>query len=126
MGSLFLALGAVSPNQELSQIIAPVITVIFLLFGGFYVNSDTIPPYFSWLAYCSFFKYGYSVVMVNEFTGLEFSCPNATTTIVPCFPTGDSVLKSYGFDDVVIWQDIVVLVGMLLIYRTLVYLFVRF
>jgi hypothetical protein len=38
-GSMFLAIGAVSPNATVAQIISPVITVLFLIFGGFYINS---------------------------------------------------------------------------------------
>ena len=38
-GSMFLAIGAVSPNTTVAQILSPVLTVLFLLFGGFYVNA---------------------------------------------------------------------------------------
>ena len=37
--SLFLCIGALSPNQTIATILSPVITVLMFLFGGFYVNT---------------------------------------------------------------------------------------
>ena len=42
-GSMFLAIGSVSPTPTVAQIIAPVLTVMFLLFAGFYVNTVRSP-----------------------------------------------------------------------------------
>jgi ATP-binding cassette, subfamily G (WHITE), member 2 len=37
-GSLFLTIGSLSPNVAIAQIFSPLAIVLFMLFGGFYVN----------------------------------------------------------------------------------------
>lgn len=37
--SMFMTIGAASPNAIVAQIFSPVVTVLFMLFGGFYVNT---------------------------------------------------------------------------------------
>ena len=44
--SFFLLIGAISPSMEVAQIIAPVLLVFLILFGGFYINIDSIPVYY--------------------------------------------------------------------------------
>ena len=37
-GSLFICIGTLSPNIHIAEIISPLIAILFMLFGGFYVN----------------------------------------------------------------------------------------
>ena len=48
-GSLFMCIGAFSPNVQIAQIFSPLITVLFMLFGGFYVNVVSIFLYINYL-----------------------------------------------------------------------------
>lgn len=45
------------------------------VFSGFFVNSATIPPYFSWIQYISPMHYGFIALSLNEFTGLQVGRP---------------------------------------------------
>ena len=38
-----------------------------MLFGGFFIGSDAIPDFLSWLRYLSFLNYGFAAIMQNEF-----------------------------------------------------------
>jgi ABC-type multidrug transport system ATPase subunit/ABC-type multidrug transport system permease subunit len=85
--SMFLAIGAVTPNMRIAQLIAPIVLVLFLLYSGFYLNINSIPVYFSWLSRVSFFRYAYEVMVSNEFSGLEFTCAGNQTQ---CYVNGTS------------------------------------
>ena len=110
-GSMFLAIGSVSPTPTVAQIIAPVLTVMFLLFAGFYVNTvrspvrshfmdgleltflslvpqqRSIPVYYQWVAYISFFKYAFETMVYNEFDKLTFACDTSSVRDPPFFCT---------------------------------------
>ncbi|KAA8534292.1 hypothetical protein F0562_031809 [Nyssa sinensis] len=43
------------------------ILAYFLLFSGFFINRDRIPPYWIWFHYISLVKYPYEAVLQNEF-----------------------------------------------------------
>eukprot|EP01100_Stratorugosa_tubuloviscum_P002234 TRINITY_DN1509_c2_g1_i1.p1 TRINITY_DN1509_c2_g1~~TRINITY_DN1509_c2_g1_i1.p1 ORF type:complete len:639 (-),score=286.02 TRINITY_DN1509_c2_g1_i1:94-2010(-) len=112
--SLNLAIGSWVPSLPIANIFAPLIIVLFFLFGGFYINQDNIPVYYIWIEYISFFKYLYAVLCVNEFKGAEFTCD----TTGPCpIKTGDQELELLGFENVVIWEYLLVGLGMVIGYR---------
>ena len=76
-----MCIGSFSPNIMIAQILSPLITVLFMLFGGFYVNTDNIPVYYIWLYYLSFFNYSFQILCYNEFGGwgepLQFECSSS-------------------------------------------------
>ena len=151
--SLFIAVGSVSPSLKVANIFAPVTVVLFLLFSGFYLNSNSIPVYLSWIAYISFIKYAFQICVYNEFHGLEFTCGNETSVAaagtaaggalthdaflraslhgegaappVACIPTGDDELKLLGFDNVNIAINFVILVGMIVFCRFIAFIALR-
>jgi hypothetical protein len=55
--SLFVLCGALAPNPQLALILAPISIVLFMLFGGFFISLSTIPVWYSWFGYISFFRY---------------------------------------------------------------------
>eukprot|EP01095_Lingulamoeba_sp_RSL-Kostka_P006417 TRINITY_DN200_c0_g1_i1.p1 TRINITY_DN200_c0_g1~~TRINITY_DN200_c0_g1_i1.p1 ORF type:complete len:184 (+),score=31.49 TRINITY_DN200_c0_g1_i1:154-705(+) len=121
--SVFLVIGALSPNAVFAQVLAPVVTVLFLLFGGFYVNNNNIPWYYSWIHYLSFFKYGFNILCVNEFEDLNIC--NKVNGVKVCTP-GSQELELLGMEDVVIWQQFVALIIMIVSYRLIGYIALRF
>eukprot|EP00276_Gloeochaete_wittrockiana_P011397 CAMPEP_0184650212 /NCGR_PEP_ID=MMETSP0308-20130426/7738_1 /TAXON_ID=38269 /ORGANISM="Gloeochaete witrockiana, Strain SAG 46.84" /LENGTH=644 /DNA_ID=CAMNT_0027083585 /DNA_START=229 /DNA_END=2160 /DNA_ORIENTATION=+ len=64
---------ALAPNASVAIIISNAIVGVSFMFGGFFVPKTLIPNYWIWLYYISFFTYGFSGVMVNEFTGREIA-----------------------------------------------------
>ena len=66
------------------------------MFGGLFLNLNTIPVWLRWLQWFSIFKFGVESVDINEFSGLVFDCPPAPQ---PClFPTGEAYLAFAGFN----------------------------
>jgi hypothetical protein len=120
--SLFLVIGSISPSQIVATILAPITTVLLLLFGGFYINNDNIPVYYRWIHEISFFRYGYEILMKNEFTGLTFSCSNPPR----CIATGEEELEIMAMENVNIWINMAILAGMIIGYRILAYIAIRY
>jgi ABC-type multidrug transport system permease subunit len=69
-----LPAGAWVPDDKTAAILGPVAFALMSLFGGFFLNIDSLPSYISWLQYLSLFKYAFAAIMQNEFRGLKFTC----------------------------------------------------
>ena len=76
----------------------PATITVFTLFGGIYLNVDTIPEGAGWVKFIDFIYYTFSALCVNEFddSSMTFSCDAAAR----CLENGDAVLELYGFEDV--------------------------
>jgi ABC-type multidrug transport system ATPase subunit/ABC-type multidrug transport system permease subunit len=127
--SLGLFIAALAKSAALANAISPLFLVFFLILSGLYLNNDTVPDWIIWLKYISFIKYAYHGMMVNEFVGLEFTgsqlLPNGT--VVTVVQTGDEVIERLAMaDEGTVLDDILILIGMSLIYRLGAYLVLRF
>jgi ABC-type multidrug transport system permease subunit len=76
----------------MANAIAPLLLIFFLIFGGFYINNDSIPVYFIWMKYWSFIRYGYEALVVNEFDGVTFTGP--MNSVLP----GSQIIAQFGMD----------------------------
>ena len=83
-----LAISSVAPSTEAAIAMGPGIMVLFIVFGGYYVNVETVPLCFRWINKCSLIREGFQCLCCNEFTGLKFT-PG---------PTGEKALENLGFD----------------------------
>lgn len=70
--SLGLAVGSVAPSPDAAMAIGPAVMVLFIVFGGFYVNTATVPRALRWVPQASLIQHGFRGLCVNEFRGLEF------------------------------------------------------
>jgi ABC-type multidrug transport system ATPase subunit/ABC-type multidrug transport system permease subunit len=118
--SLYVAIGAASPNQPVATIISPIVTVIYLLFGGFYLNQRSFPVYYIWAKYISFFRYSFEILCRSQFEGQNFIF-NATTNT-----SGAEVLYELDMQDVSYTTNFLVLIAMIFIYRILAFLFLTY
>ena len=55
-----------------SNLVAILIMLIQLVFGGFLVSKNSFPVVFKWIQDISIFNYANEAFMVNEFVGLKF------------------------------------------------------
>ena len=83
-----LAISSVAPSTEAAIAMGPGIMVLFIVFGGYYVNVETVPLCFRWINKCSLIREGFQCLCCNEFTGLKFT-PG---------PTGEKAVENLGFD----------------------------
>ncbi|CAH9103986.1 unnamed protein product [Cuscuta epithymum] len=60
-------LSGIVPHVMIGYTIVVAILAYFLLFSGFFMNRNRIPPYWIWFHYLSLIKYPYEAVLQNEF-----------------------------------------------------------
>lgn len=94
---LFIA--SISPSLQVSQIIGPLIIVIFFIFGGNLANSNEITWILRWIQYISTVFYSYQALSQNEFNGNYYGVQSDDVTLVP----GSFYLDLYGLNNVGIW-----------------------
>jgi hypothetical protein len=57
------------------QAVVMVVLLMFILFGGFYLNAHNSPPEFIWVPYLSYVRFAFETGVVNEFQGKTLVCP---------------------------------------------------
>ncbi|XP_075929352.1 broad substrate specificity ATP-binding cassette transporter ABCG2-like [Petromyzon marinus] len=138
--SLALAVSAGTSVVAVANVFITVCFIFMILFSGFLVNLPSVMAWLSWLQYLSIPGYGFTGLLINEFTGLEFLCrggENATepeqcppNSSVPLGPvcTGAEQLCRLGIttDSWSLWKNHVALGSMTLILLTIAYLRLRF
>ena len=61
-----MLLGAAAKDSNVALTLQPVVLIPFVIFSGYFINSDNVPPYFIWIEYISFVKYGFHSLVINE------------------------------------------------------------
>lgn len=109
----------ISPTVTIALSVGPPVIIPFLLFGGFFLNVGSIPPYFQWLSYLSWFKYGTEALYINQWEDVDYiPCPQANST---CYKDGQTVLEVYNFNQANFGMDLVCLVLLIIGFRVLAY-----
>jgi ATP-binding cassette subfamily G (WHITE) protein 2 len=86
--SMCMFMSNISKNYAVANVIAPLVLVLYLLPSGFLINLDSIPVYWRWIKYISFFRYGFEALVINEFDGLTFTLNFNSTLNVTQTQTG--------------------------------------
>nr|NP_001403473.1 protein white [Cimex lectularius] len=95
-------------NVGVALSVAPPIVIPFLLFGGYFLNTRSIPSYLSWLHHLSWFKYGNEALLINQWKGVEhIKCTKVNTT---CPQNGLIVLETVNFSETNYYIDLIILV----------------
>jgi hypothetical protein len=96
-----LAIGGSVPNATVGQIIAPLILIIFLIFGGLFVNLDTVPLAFRWIQWISFITYSNKAFAQSEFDAdfIPVCAPGAQN----CFKDGLAIVESFALGNPSKW-----------------------
>eukprot|EP00197_Chlamydomonas_leiostraca_P006364 CAMPEP_0202866206 /NCGR_PEP_ID=MMETSP1391-20130828/7260_1 /ASSEMBLY_ACC=CAM_ASM_000867 /TAXON_ID=1034604 /ORGANISM="Chlamydomonas leiostraca, Strain SAG 11-49" /LENGTH=699 /DNA_ID=CAMNT_0049546135 /DNA_START=95 /DNA_END=2194 /DNA_ORIENTATION=- len=70
--ALGLAVGSVAPTTEAAIALGPAVMLVWIVFGGYYVNAANVPRVLKWLPKASLIKQGFEALCVNEFKGAKF------------------------------------------------------
>eukprot|EP00794_Sanderia_malayensis_P003788 gene3788-4311_t len=94
--------------SQVASALGPPMTMPFLLFGGFLLKDASIPVYFVWLKYLSWFKYSFEALLVNQWDSFgSIGCsnnfqPSLNSSIasrsLPCIPNGKAVLQFFSLE----------------------------
>ncbi|XP_057481035.1 ABC transporter G family member 14-like [Actinidia eriantha] len=113
--SLGLAIGALLMDVKQATTLASVITLVFLIAGGYYIQQ--IPPFIVWLKYLSYSYYCYKLLLGVQYNEDDFyECTKGVYCRVADFPA----VKSVGLND--LWIAVSIMALMLVSYRFVAYL----
>lgn len=104
--ALGLMIGSFVPSARVGRIIAPLVVVIFLIFGGQFLNLDNVPVSLRWIQYISFISYSNKALSQNEFNGLTFDCSQGPGGL--CSSNGSAVLSATGLDNIWLWHCVII------------------
>ncbi|XP_003246360.1 ATP-binding cassette sub-family G member 4 isoform X2 [Acyrthosiphon pisum] len=120
--SVGLVVGA-AMNVQNGVFLAPVMSVPFLLFSGFFVSFDAIPIYLRWITYLSYIRYG--------FEGTALATYGYNRTILQChqiychFKKPSTTLRELDMTDASFSLDIVALIIIFFVLRISAFIFLR-
>eukprot|EP00027_Filamoeba_sp_ATCC50430_P011809 CAMPEP_0168578606 /NCGR_PEP_ID=MMETSP0413-20121227/21424_1 /TAXON_ID=136452 /ORGANISM="Filamoeba nolandi, Strain NC-AS-23-1" /LENGTH=655 /DNA_ID=CAMNT_0008612467 /DNA_START=81 /DNA_END=2048 /DNA_ORIENTATION=+ len=122
--SICVLASSVAKTYEQGQAMASFFLSLGNYFNGFTVAYDDIVIVWKWVYWMSFQQYCFTALMINEFDGKTFDCPEPPE---PCqYPTGQSVLESLDIDNRNKW-DSVWAIGLLIFgFRLATYLILKF
>ncbi|XP_018311050.1 ATP-binding cassette sub-family G member 4 isoform X2 [Mycetomoellerius zeteki] len=120
--SVGLMVGA-AMNVQNGVFLAPVMSVPFLLFSGFFVSFDAIPVYLRWITYLSYIRYGFegTALTIYGFGREKLKCFQ-----VYChFKDPQTTLEELDMLDADFTLDILALLLIFVVLRIAAYLFLR-
>eukprot|EP01133_Synstelium_polycarpum_P007883 gene7883-9254_t len=133
---LGVMLAVAMPNEEIAYTSIGTTIAITTLFGGFLLPESAMPKPWRWFNYVDLVKYPLDILHINEFRGLEFTCPNNEGAVpVPvnggvqffCPVTkGDQVLDFLKIDQDHLYSYIAVMFAYSMAFLFLSYLALRF
>jgi len=104
---LGMIISSFAPNVEAASAIGPPIGVVMILFGGYYINIDSLPLGAQWVRYLAIFYWGFQAYLINEFDGATFNCDDVmddmttgttTTSSTSCIEDGEQVIRNLSYD----------------------------
>jgi ABC-type multidrug transport system permease subunit len=129
--SLGLALSVAIRDVRLSLVLAPLITLMCLILGGYYINLARLPAWLHWLPYASFARYAYAGLILNEFANRTFPCAEPGAPLYGaagggvCPVAGESVIASLSMTGESLGVNYAVLLGFQGGLRLMAYLLLR-
>ncbi|GAB4815997.1 hypothetical protein N2152v2_003043 [Parachlorella kessleri] len=89
---LGVAVSAACRNEKVALAVGPAVVVILILFGGFYIQKDSIPAVLRWIENLSFLYFAFMGLTINDFSGREgWECDGSSGA--GCLQTGDDILN---------------------------------
>ncbi|KAF3431685.1 hypothetical protein FNV43_RR26417 [Rhamnella rubrinervis] len=87
-----LTVGAMVPTTEAAMAVGPSLMTVFIVFGGYYVNSENTPIIFRWIPRVSLIRWAFQGLCINEFSGLQFDHQHSID-----IQTGEQALERLSF-----------------------------
>eukprot|EP00092_Neocalanus_flemingeri_P039888 GFUD01043444.1.p1 GENE.GFUD01043444.1~~GFUD01043444.1.p1 ORF type:complete len:655 (-),score=143.96 GFUD01043444.1:27-1697(-) len=114
-------ISCMASSVEMALAVGPTILIPLMLFGGLFLNNNTIPIYLEWMKYFSWFMYSNEALLINQWDGIDNICPSNTAEVGNCTMTGDMVLDGLAFNKDNFTFDILMLVVLCVGFRVLAF-----
>jgi len=95
-----MAIGAACNSAAVANVAGALWILASVLFGGLVLSEREAPEVVKALSHLSYFRYGYESLLINEFhdtEGWHFSSYKAPTELYKVV-SGDTILRTFGFD----------------------------
>ncbi|KAK2701231.1 protein white-like isoform X2 [Artemia franciscana] len=116
-------MSCIATSTQMALALAAPFIIPFLLFGGFFLNSLSVPVYFVWLKYLSWFLYANEALNINQFQGLDkIGCVPGPQNITEICLTPDDLFERLGFQPDNLWFDIGMLFVLIAAFRLVAFL----
>ncbi len=92
--ALGMTISALVPTAEAALAAGPAIMVLFIVFGGVYVNPETVPRALRWIPRVSLIKQAFEGLCLNELRGMRFAASQPGDAA-----TGEQVLRRIAFEN---------------------------
>ncbi|KAF8922765.1 hypothetical protein BGZ58_003813, partial [Dissophora ornata] len=98
-----LMIGIMFEEVGVANLMSSLVMLFSMLFGGLFLNKDSIPTNLAWLQKLSFFNYAFEALLVNEIAYLHLIQKEYGLSIdVP----GSVILTTFGFRTNAYWKDV--------------------
>lgn len=104
------AITAATPSGDAAMAVAVGALIVFIVFGGYLVNMDDIPPYWVWLQPFSFFLWGFRLFCIVVFKDRSLDPSSG-------FDSGNDVLDYLSINADKKWSDIAALITLFVGWR---------
>ena len=126
--SLGLTFGALL-SPAIASTVASLVLITLMMFVGFLINVESIPAALRWISYIHFGRWAYDAVTQNEFYGLDFTCDEGDfrSDGSGCpFVDGEQVVEGLNLSQLAVWQDMLILLAFIVVFRTIFLLALRY
>ena len=106
-------------NGKIAITLMPMVNILLTMFGGFYINSDSLPAALRWIQNISYVFWGFMSLAINNFEG-TYGWGDTDGSPV----SGDQVLNQYGIGNYTIANAVIGLCGLIAGYNLLAYVII--
>ncbi|XP_030386461.1 protein white [Scaptodrosophila lebanonensis] len=114
-----------SSSTSMALSVGPPVIIPFLLFGGFFLNSGSVPIYLKWLSYLSWFRYANEGLLINQWADVEAGEITCTSSNTTCPSSGKVILETLNFSAADLPLDYIGLALLIVGFRGFAYLALR-
>lgn len=104
-------ISTISPSQHIAQVLGSMILIIFIIYGGLFINTDQIRPWLRWITWLSPVSYGFKASMQIILANQTFTGGGAGA-----MQTGEDVIDFYGAYGIDVTSCVFVILGYSLLY----------
>lgn len=105
------AVSVFAGSEQVAAGIVPVVVILQVLFGGFFIRPSALPEYIAWARWLAFIYYGFNAAVLNEFTGRGEVNGDGRNV--------DEVIVEELESDLTMWTNIGILIGYVMLTKLL-------
>jgi hypothetical protein len=112
-------ISSLSPSANVALTLAAPILVPLMIFSGYLLNYNSMPNYFAWIRYLSWFSYSNELLLLNQWDNyMNITCENNNTF---CFRNGAEIIAFLNLEPGNYYLNIFCLCAIMIFWRVFAY-----